>query len=47
MIIYGGEKVFAAGADIRDMAEAGYAEMASRSGRLQAAMGLSPACPSR
>ncbi|HEY6296911.1 MAG TPA: enoyl-CoA hydratase-related protein [Streptosporangiaceae bacterium] len=40
VIIYGGEKVFAAGADIGTMAEAGYAEMALRSERLQAAMGL-------
>ncbi len=40
VIVYGGEKVFAAGADIGEMAEAGYAEMAQRSGRLQAAMGL-------
>jgi enoyl-CoA hydratase/carnithine racemase len=40
VILYGGEKVFAAGADIGDMAEAGYAEMALRSGRLQAATGL-------
>jgi enoyl-CoA hydratase/carnithine racemase len=40
VIIYGGEKAFAAGADIGVMASAGYAEMALRSGRLQAAMGL-------
>src|SRR5579863_5833657 len=40
VIIYGGEKAFAAGADIGAMAEAGYAEMAQRSERLQAAMGL-------
>src|SRR5579862_5845757 len=40
VILYGGEKAFAAGADIANMAEAGYAEMALRSGRLQAAMGL-------
>ena len=40
VVIYGGEKVFAGGADITVMAEAGYAEMASRSGRLQAAMDL-------
>ncbi len=40
VILYGGEKVFAAGADIGDMAEAGYAEMALRSGRLQATTGL-------
>ena len=37
VIIYGGEKVFAAGADIKEMAEAGYARMAETSGRLQAA----------
>ena len=30
VIIYGGQKVFAAGADIKDMAEASYAAMASR-----------------
>ena len=40
VIIYGGEKAFAAGADIGVMAEAGYAEMALRSSRLQEAMGL-------
>ncbi len=36
-VIYGGEKVFAAGADIKEMAEASYAEMAADSTRLQAA----------
>jgi len=40
VIIYGGERVFAGGADIAVMAEAGYAEMVSRSGRLQGAMDL-------
>jgi len=40
VIIYGGEKVFAAGADIKDMAEAGYPEMVRRAGRLQEAMAL-------
>ena len=40
VVIYGGAKVFAGGADIKVMAEAGYAEMASRSGRLQSAMDL-------
>src|SRR6516225_2438664 len=40
VVIYGGEKVFAGGADIKVMAEAGYAETASRSRRLQDAMGL-------
>ena len=38
VIIYGGERVFAAGADINDMAEADYAAMTARSGRLQAAL---------
>jgi len=40
VVIYGGEKVFAGGADIAVMAEAGYADMALRSARLQEAMGL-------
>ena len=40
VIVYGGEKVFCGGADIEVMAEAGYAEMALRSGRLQEAVGL-------
>ena len=35
VIIYGGEKVFAAGADIKEMAEASYADMAADSRRLQ------------
>jgi enoyl-CoA hydratase len=38
VVIYGGEKVFAGGADIKDMAEAGYAEMTARSARLHEAM---------
>ena len=40
VVIYGGEKVFAGGADIKVMAEAGYAEMATRSRRLQDTMDL-------
>jgi enoyl-CoA hydratase/carnithine racemase len=40
VVIYGGQKAFAGGADIKVMAEAPYAEMASRSGRLQDAMDL-------
>src|SRR5579862_2107911 len=40
VIIYGGERVFAGGADIGVMAEAGYAEMAARSKRLQDTMDL-------
>jgi enoyl-CoA hydratase/carnithine racemase len=40
VIVYGGEKCFAGGADITQMAEADYAEMAARATRLQAAVGL-------
>jgi enoyl-CoA hydratase/carnithine racemase len=36
VVLYGGEKVFAAGADIKEMAEAGYARMAADTRRLQA-----------
>jgi enoyl-CoA hydratase/carnithine racemase len=35
VIVYGGEKVFAAGADIKEMAEMSYTDMAQRSGPLQ------------
>jgi enoyl-CoA hydratase/carnithine racemase len=37
VILYGGERVFAAGADIKEMADVGYPAMAERSARLQAA----------
>ena len=37
VVIYGGEKVFAAGVDIKEMADAGYPRMATDSRRLQAA----------
>jgi enoyl-CoA hydratase/carnithine racemase len=36
VILYGGEKVFAAGADIKEMATLTYADMVERSGALQA-----------
>jgi enoyl-CoA hydratase/carnithine racemase len=45
VIIYGGERVFAAGADIKDMAEASYAAMVTRAGGLQEAMGLVAGLP--
>jgi enoyl-CoA hydratase/carnithine racemase len=38
VVVYGGEKVFAAGADVREMAEMSYADMAVRSGSLQSAL---------
>ncbi|OLF08148.1 enoyl-CoA hydratase [Actinophytocola xinjiangensis] len=34
VIVYGGEKVFAAGADIKEMADMSYVDMAKRAGRL-------------
>ena len=37
VVLFGGEKVFAAGADIKEMAEASFAQMAADSRRLQAA----------
>ncbi|WP_432843683.1 enoyl-CoA hydratase/isomerase family protein [Dactylosporangium sp. CA-092794] len=38
VVLYGGEKVFAAGADIKEMAGMGYAEMAARAGALSSAL---------
>jgi enoyl-CoA hydratase len=38
VVVYGGEKVFAAGADIKEMAEMSYTDMAKRSGALQSAL---------
>ena len=40
VIIYGGERAFAGGADIKQMAEASYPVAAAWSGRLQAALSL-------
>src|SRR5215470_2336803 len=37
VVIYGGEKLFAAGADIKEMADVSYARMAADSRRLQRA----------
>lgn len=39
VIVYGGEKVFAAGADIKEMAELSPAQMTDIAGELQAALG--------
>ena len=38
VVVYGGEKVFAAGADIKEMADMSYADMVRRSGPLQSAL---------
>jgi enoyl-CoA hydratase/carnithine racemase len=35
VVVYGGERVFAAGADVKEMADMSYADMVSRSGALQ------------
>jgi enoyl-CoA hydratase/carnithine racemase len=45
VILYGGEKVFAAGADIKEMVQADYAAMASRAGKLQATLSLIAGLP--
>src|SRR5690606_12826369 len=37
VVVYGGEKVFAAGADIKEMAAMSYVDMANRAGALSAA----------
>ena len=39
VIVYGGERVFAAGADIKEMADMSYTDMVKRSGPLQSALG--------
>jgi len=38
VVLYGGERVFAAGADIKEMADMSYPQMAARSGALQASL---------
>ncbi|SCL34340.1 Enoyl-CoA hydratase/carnithine racemase [Micromonospora pallida] len=38
VIVYGGEKVFAAGADIKEMADMSYVDMVERSARLSSAL---------
>ncbi|CRK51653.1 putative enoyl-CoA hydratase echA17 [Rhodococcus sp. RD6.2] len=40
VIVYGGEKVFAAGADIKEMADMTFAEMSPIAGELQSALGV-------
>ena len=45
VVVYGGEKVFAAGADIKEMADLSYTEMVERSGALQSAFSAVAAIP--
>jgi enoyl-CoA hydratase/carnithine racemase len=40
VIVYGGEKVFAAGADIKEMADMSYVDMAARAADLSSALGV-------
>ena len=39
VVVYGGEKVFAAGADIKEMAEMSYVDMAARAAEISSAIG--------
>jgi enoyl-CoA hydratase/carnithine racemase len=39
VVVYGGERVFAAGADIKEMADMSYPDMVKRSGALQSSFG--------
>jgi enoyl-CoA hydratase/carnithine racemase len=45
VVIYGGERVFAAGADIKEMADMSYADMVKRSGPLQASLSAVASIP--
>jgi len=45
VVIWGGERVFAAGADIKEMAEMSYADMVKRSGPLQSSLSAVASIP--
>jgi enoyl-CoA hydratase/carnithine racemase len=45
VVVYGGERVFAAGADIKEMADMSYTDMVGRSGALQASFSAVAAIP--
>ncbi|BCB82052.1 enoyl-CoA hydratase-related protein [Phytohabitans flavus] len=45
VIVYGGEKVFAAGADIKEMADMSYVDMAARAAALSSALGILAGIP--
>ena len=45
VVVYGGEKVFAAGADVKEMAEMSYADMAPIARRLSAGLGAISTIP--
>src|SRR6185312_4426309 len=45
VVVYGGERVFAAGADVKEMADMGYIDMVERAGPLQSALSAVAAIP--
>src|SRR5689334_25257900 len=45
VVVYGGEKVFAAGADIKQMQQMTYTDMVDRSGPLQSSLSAVAAIP--
>jgi enoyl-CoA hydratase/carnithine racemase len=45
VVVYGGDRVFAAGADIKEMADMSYTDMVERAGGLQSALGAVAAIP--
>jgi enoyl-CoA hydratase/carnithine racemase len=45
VVVYGGERVFAAGADVKEMAELSYVDMVARSGPLQSSFSSVAAIP--
>jgi enoyl-CoA hydratase/carnithine racemase len=45
VVVYGGEKVFAAGADIKEMSAMGYAAMSARAGEITSAVAAVAAIP--
>jgi enoyl-CoA hydratase/carnithine racemase len=45
VVVYGGERVFAAGADVKEMAGMSYVDMVDRSGALQSSFGSVAAIP--
>src|SRR3954447_16741417 len=45
VVVYGGERVFAAGADIKEMTDMSYADMVKRSGPLQSSLSAVAAIP--
>jgi enoyl-CoA hydratase/carnithine racemase len=45
VVVYGGERVFAAGADVKEMADMSYVDMVNRSGKLQSSFSSVAAIP--